>query len=67
SRNKEIRQAITEWIVVDNLPINVIQGKGYRKMMTIIDPVFPIPSNKRIKKEIHIGYTNSIEELKMLL
>ncbi|CAI2200121.1 7255_t:CDS:1, partial [Funneliformis geosporum] len=42
-------------------------GKCYRKMMTIIDPVFPIPSNKRIKKEIHIGYTNSIEELKMLL
>ncbi|CAI2177516.1 17103_t:CDS:2, partial [Funneliformis geosporum] len=67
SRNKKIRQAITEWIVVDNLPINVIQGKCYRKMMTIIDPVFLIPSNKRIKKKIHIGYTNSIEELKMLL
>ncbi|CAI2194237.1 4795_t:CDS:2, partial [Funneliformis geosporum] len=67
SRNKEIRQAITEWIVVNNLPINVIQDKGYRKMVIIIDPVFPISSNKRIKKEIHIGYTNSIEELKMLL
>jgi len=36
-------------------------------MMMILDPAFPIPSNKRIKKEIHIGYTNAIEELKILL
>ncbi|CAB4413300.1 unnamed protein product [Rhizophagus irregularis] len=56
-RNQEIRQAIAEWITIDNLPINVIQGKGYRKMMTTLDPAFPIPSNKRIKKEINTGYT----------
>ncbi|CAB4377169.1 unnamed protein product [Rhizophagus irregularis] len=67
SRNQEIRQAIAEWITIDNLPINVIQGKGYRKMMTTLDPAFPIPSNKRIKKEINTGYTNAIEELKILL
>ena len=36
-------------------------------MMSILDPTFPIPSSKRIKKEIHIGYTNSVEELKVLL
>ncbi|CAB4423674.1 unnamed protein product [Rhizophagus irregularis] len=54
-RNQEIRQAIAEWITIDNLPINVIQGKGYRKMMTTLDPAFPIPSNKRIKKEINTG------------
>ena len=66
-RNQEIRQAIAEWITIDNLPINVIQGKGYRKMMMTLDPAFPIPSNKRIKKEINIGYTNAIVELKILL
>ncbi|UZO24419.1 uncharacterized protein OCT59_016721 [Rhizophagus irregularis] len=66
-RNQEIRQAIAEWITIDNLPINVIQGKGYRKMMTTLDPAFLIPSNKRIKKEINTGYTNAIEELKILL
>ena len=66
-RNQEIRQAIAEWITIDNLPINVVQGKGYRKMMMTLDPAFPIPSNKRIKKEIHIGYTNAIGELKILL
>src|ERR1043165_5336152 len=67
SRNQEIRQAIAEWITIDNLPINIIQGKGYRKMMMTLDPAFPIPSNKRIKKEINIGYTNAIVELKILL
>ncbi len=36
-------------------------------MMSILDLAFPIPSSKRIKKEIHIGYTNSVEELKVLL
>jgi len=35
-------------------------------MMTL-DPAFPISSNKRIKKEIHIEYTNAIGELKILL
>ncbi|CAB4406355.1 unnamed protein product [Rhizophagus irregularis] len=66
-RNQEIRQAIAEWITIDNLPINVIQGKGYQKMMTTLDPAFLIPSNKRIKKEINTGYINAIEELRMLL
>ena len=36
-------------------------------MMITLDPTFPIPSNKRIKKEINIGYTNAIVELKILL
>ena len=36
-------------------------------MMMTLDPAFPIPSNKRIKKEIHIGYTNVIGKLKILL
>ena len=36
-------------------------------MMMTLDPAFLIPSNKRIKKEIHIGYTNAIGELKILL
>ena len=36
-------------------------------MMLTLDPAFPIPSNKRIKKEIHLGYTNAIGELKILL
>ena len=36
-------------------------------MMLTLDSAFPIPSNKRIKKEIYIGYINAIEELKILL
>ena len=36
-------------------------------MMMTLDPAFPISSNKRIKKKIHIGYTNTIGELKILL
>ncbi len=35
--------------------------------MITLDPAFPILSNKRIKKEIHIRYTNAIGELKILL
>src|SRR5688572_15252599 len=36
-------------------------------MMMTLDPALPILSNKRIKKEINIGYTNAIVELKILL
>ncbi|GBB84287.1 hypothetical protein RclHR1_01090026 [Rhizophagus clarus] len=35
--------------------------------MLTLDPAFMIPSNKRLKKEINTGYTNAIEELKILL
>ena len=30
-RNQEIRQAIAEWITIDNLSINVVQGKVIKK------------------------------------
>ncbi|CAG8627562.1 1325_t:CDS:2 [Funneliformis caledonium] len=36
-------------------------------MIMTLDLTFPIPSNKRIKKKIHIEYTNAIGELKILL
>ena len=36
-------------------------------MMITVDSAFPISSNKRIKKEINIGYKNATEELKILL
>ena len=60
-RNQEIRQAIAEWITVDNLLINVIQGKGYRKMMLTLDSAFPIPSNKRIKKKFILDLPMQLE------
>ncbi|CAG8645831.1 15424_t:CDS:2, partial [Dentiscutata heterogama] len=66
-RNQEIQQAIAEWIIVDNLPINIINGKGYRKMMKIVDPVFQVPSNKRIKKIINDSYPMAVENLKKLI
>ncbi|CAG8638403.1 17520_t:CDS:1, partial [Funneliformis caledonium] len=56
-----------EWITIDNLPLNIIQDKGYRKMMMTLDPAFSIPFNKRIKNKIYTGYINAIEELKILL
>ena len=36
-------------------------------MMTIIDPEFPIPTNKAIKKEIYIHYINAFTKLNNLL
>ena len=54
--NEDIRISIAEWIIVDNLPINVVKGKGFQKMMTTLDPGFPIPTNKAIKKKIHKLY-----------
>ncbi|GES83454.1 hypothetical protein RCL_jg16151.t1 [Rhizophagus clarus] len=35
--------------------------------MLTLDSAFTISSNKRLKKEINTGYTNAIEELKILL
>ena len=36
-------------------------------MMSIVDPAFQIPSNKRMKKIITDGYQNAVQELKKLI
>ncbi|CAJ0845973.1 1412_t:CDS:2, partial [Entrophospora sp. SA101] len=47
SKQKELKKITAEWLITDSLPFNVVNKKGYLKMMKTIDPAFNPPSTQR--------------------
>ena len=66
-KQAELKKVTTEWLVTDSLPFNVIHEKGYRKMIQKFDPVFILPNNKSIKKDLTIAYQKGVLALKKLI
>ena len=67
AKQKKLHRAITEWLVIDSLPFNIVHGKGYRKMMNRIDPALASLSNKGVKTEIETAYNIGVKMLKNLI
>ena len=67
SKQAELKQVTAEWLITDSLPFNVVQRKGYRKMIQRFDPAFIFPSNKSIKKDLAIAYQKGVLKLKELI
>ena len=59
-KKTNIHRAVIEWLIVDNRPLDTINGEGFRQFMLQIDPAFRRPSYKALKKEISFGNTNAI-------
>ncbi|CAG8583551.1 9892_t:CDS:2 [Acaulospora morrowiae] len=57
-KKTKIHRAVVEWLIVDNLPLDTINGEGFCRFMLQIDPGFHRPSYKALKKEISFGNTN---------
>ena len=47
---KELYLAVIEWIVLDSLPFNMLQGEGFKRFIKKIDPKFRVPSNNTVNK-----------------
>ncbi|XP_063399690.1 E3 SUMO-protein ligase ZBED1-like [Mytilus trossulus] len=52
SQSELITNSIVDMIVLDYLPIRIVEGKGFSKLMSIIAPEFKIPSRNTIKSRI---------------
>ncbi|CAC5384340.1 unnamed protein product [Mytilus coruscus] len=50
-------------IVLDYLPIRIVEGKGFSKLMSIIAPEFKIPSRNTVKSRIEKSYSDKKESL----
>ncbi|CAG8775543.1 434_t:CDS:1, partial [Acaulospora morrowiae] len=66
-KKTKIHHAVVEWLIVDNLPLNTINGEGFRRFMLQIDPGFCRPSYKALKKEISFENTNAKNQIYELL
>ena len=50
-------------IVLDYLPLRIVEGPGFTKLMTNIAPEFKIPSRKTIKSRMEKAYCDKKEKL----
>ena len=55
-RQQEILEATACWIVEENIPLNIVEKKSFRRMCKTIDPSAPTFSQPAIREEIkHLG------------
>ncbi|KAF7808335.1 zinc finger BED domain-containing protein RICESLEEPER 2-like [Senna tora] len=45
------RQALARMIIVDELPFKHVEGEGFRYFMSIVQPLFPIPSRMTVARD----------------
>jgi len=64
AKRKEIVKAVIEWILLDDKPLSAPRKKGFRRMMSKIDPKFRPPSDRFIKSEMEFSYLRNIEFLR---
>ncbi|XP_039620576.1 v-myb avian myeloblastosis viral oncogene homolog-like 2a [Polypterus senegalus] len=53
SRQKSITQAILRMIAEDMLPLNFVEGAGFRNLMTIVEPRYPHLSQRTIGLKLY--------------
>jgi len=41
---KVIREALCEMIIVDEMPFMTVEGKGFQKLLKVLEPRFKVPS-----------------------
>jgi hypothetical protein len=50
SQNEHITRAKVEMVVLDYMPLKLVEGKGFLNLMSILAPDYKVPSRKTIKK-----------------
>ncbi|GBC46886.2 zinc finger BED domain-containing protein 4-like [Rhizophagus irregularis DAOM 181602=DAOM 197198] len=60
SRQRELRQFLTNWITEDLQPLYVVQSLSFRKLINELDPAFIIPNEKGIKRIISKSYKSTL-------
>lgn len=66
-RAEAITERICEIISNDLLPVSVVEGGGFRKLINFIQPEYNIPSRATITSRLEDRYEKKKEELKMAL
>ena len=69
SRQKQyqLNLALTELVIMESLPFNIVSSFAFRKFLNQIDPAFVMPSNKYIKTIITEEYNKGVKNLKSCL
>jgi hypothetical protein len=63
----ECRQALVKMVIIDELPFNFVEGKGFRLFSRTMQPRFDIPSRFTIMRDCLKLYVEKKERLRTAL
>ncbi|KAK9679213.1 hypothetical protein QE152_g40200 [Popillia japonica] len=53
---EKLTEALVKFVVQDNLPFNIMEGKGFLSFMKEVAPLYQVPTRKTIKNNIDRQY-----------
>jgi len=62
SQNEHITRAIVEMVVLDYMPLKLVEGKGFLNLMSILAPDYKVPSRNTVKSRIEMMYCDRKEK-----
>ncbi|CAH1106559.1 unnamed protein product [Psylliodes chrysocephalus] len=65
--NVKLTEAIVKFIVKDNMPFSIVEGKGFVSLMKQAAPLYKVPSRNTIKNHVDVKYESASTALKQIL
>ena len=66
-RTETITTLITKMIALDMLPSYMVEGKGFRKLLSFLEPEYKVPSHQTITRRVSKMYGEVKEEMEKTL
>lgn len=64
---ERLRMGLARMIIIDELPLRIVEGEGFLDFMAMVEPRFPVPSRLNVIKDCIILYVKEKEKLKKVL
>ncbi|KAH0748649.1 hypothetical protein KY290_027881 [Solanum tuberosum] len=63
----EVKKAISEFVILDEQPFKVVEGEGFKRLMTLILPNYELPSRITVARQCLQIYQEEKNKLKRLI
>ena len=64
---EDCRRAVAEFVICDEMPFKVVEGRGFRKMLNRLEPRFTVPSRVTISRDCYQLFLDEKKKLKAWL
>ncbi|KAI4327816.1 hypothetical protein L6164_020233 [Bauhinia variegata] len=61
---EEIRKALVVFVIEDEMPFSVVEGRGFRYFVNRLEPKFPVPSRRTITRDCYQLFLDEKGKLK---
>ncbi|KAF7822019.1 zinc finger BED domain-containing protein RICESLEEPER 2-like [Senna tora] len=61
------REALARMVITDELPFRFVEGEGFRYYMSVVQPLFNVPSRLTVARDCYKLYVSEKNRLKLIL